>query len=338
MTRSFSRWLPSAAAMLVAFGATAAMGAPVYKIEAVPAAGSYTPTSAQVINSKGWVMGSASTAHNQSSACYVFANGVTKLLPGSEFAYCHGLNDLGDVVGEVDTQAYVWPHDGSPRQPLAGMRYAMSINNLGQIVGGALFDGTNLHAAFYDNGTLTDMGTLGGTTSLALKINASGWATGRAEISPTDAERAFRWKPGKSMKELDHLAGWDSGGQDINDRGHVLGDTVNEKSTLVAFIDKGHGQPIEIVPSIDGLDMSAAAINGSDEVLANIWNWDETSSPSLTRNGKTFWLKKLLDGSRAGWTSLGTATDINDAGQISGGGKYQGELRAYIATPVTTAP
>ena len=84
--------------------------------------------------------------------------------------------------------------------------------------------------------------------------------------------------------------------------------------------------------------MSAAAINGSDEVLGNIWNWDETSSPSLTRNGKTFWLKKLLDGSRAGWTSLGTASDINDAGQISGAGKYQGELRAYIATPVTTAP
>ena len=312
--------------------AAAAVAKPAYKIEAIPAAGDYVPHAAHAINSKGWVVGEVEIRRGV-WACFVYAEGVTTVLPDSDQAICQGMNDLGDVVGAVGDQAYLWPHGGGPRQAVPGMRHAVDINNSGQIVGAAFFDGPAQHAAFYADGVLTDLGTLGGSVSVALRINESGWAVGWAEID-TGAKRGFRWKPGGPMKKLLHIAAWDSDADDLNDHGTVLGSTYDEDIRLVAYLDRRGPGGVEILPSIDGDHMAAQALNNHDEVLSNLWKSDgEGSSPALTRKGRTYRLSGLLDDSRAGW-SLGSGLDINDAGQIVGTGRYNGEPRAFVATRV----
>jgi probable HAF family extracellular repeat protein len=332
MTLSFSRWLAMAAALFATSAAMPATAAALYQIEAVPAAGSYIPQTADAINNKGWVIGSA-RGPGGAQACYLYADGTTTLVPDTADAFCEGLNDLSDVVGHTFTQAHVWPHGGGARQPLPGMRHGLAINNLGQVAGSGYFGRADLHAAFFSDGVATDLGTFGGPSSMALAINDSGWVAGRADIS-TGGDRGFRWKPGGTLKQLKHIAGWDSSARDVNERGHVLASTLDKELRLIAYIDRGHGGEIDILPSIEGLDMSARAMNNRDEVISNIRNWEGISSPALTRKGKTRWLLGLLNDSRFGW-SLGTALGINDAGQIAGSGRLDGESRAYIASPVT---
>lgn len=311
--------------------AAAAVAKPVYKIEAIPAAGDYVPHAAHAINSKGWVVGEVEIRRGV-WACFVHADGVTTVLPESDGAACAGLNDLGDVVGSVDDQAYLWPHGGGPRQALAGLRHAIDINNSGQVAGRAYFGGVN-HAALYADGVLTDLGTLGGTESVGVRINESGWVVGWSQIE-SGAKRGFRWKPGGSMKKLAHIDGWDSHADDVNDHGTVLGSSYDEDIRLIAYLDRRGPGGVEILPSIDGDHMAAQALNNHDEVLSNLWKSDgEGSSPALTRKGRTYRLSGLLDDSRAGW-SLGSGLDINDAGQIVGTGRYNGEPRAFVATRV----
>ena len=68
---------------------------------------------------------------------------------------------------------------------------------------------------------ITDLGTLGGTSSTAKDMNASGQVTGEAQIS-SGATRAFLWD-GTRMRNLGTLGGNWSVGTAINDGGQVTG-------------------------------------------------------------------------------------------------------------------
>ena len=328
-----TRWTQcTLAACLAAVGAGAAMAAaPVYRIEPIPDAGRLAPSFASAVNSKGWALGSA--ASGQRSACYIHADGVSRLVPDSDDAICFGLNDQGDVVGQIGSQAYWWPNDG-PRQAIAGMQHAMSINNRREIAGVARFGDANDRAALYADGVLTDLGTLGGKMSYGLSINQAGAVTGRADIR-TGADRPFRWQRGGAMQNLGHINGFDAGAEDINDKGHVLGYTLDDRLVLVSFIDRNDGRGMRLLPGIKGQDLNCHAMNNLDDVVCDVFTDDERQYAALSVRGKsTYRFTKLLDDSGQGWSGI-TLGDINDAGQVVGGGKYQGAWRAFIATPVT---
>lgn len=111
---------------------------------------------------------------------------------------------------------------------------AYDINDAGQVVGvssapqiiqGPGGQSLASHAFRWENGVMTDLGTLGGYFSDALGINPAGDVVGESFIlppSPENANHAFLWKDGV-MSDLGTLGGPDSRAWDINARGQVVG-------------------------------------------------------------------------------------------------------------------
>jgi probable HAF family extracellular repeat protein len=106
---------------------------------------------------------------------------------------------------------------------------ASGINDAGQIIGesGRNFDGgSQSHAFLYDDGSMIDLGTLGGLSSYAEGINSVGQVVGYSNYS-SGGTGAFLYENGKMM-DLNGLispgSGWTlQGATGINDSGWIIG-------------------------------------------------------------------------------------------------------------------
>lgn len=183
--------------------------------------------------------------------------------------------------------------------------------------------------------TVTDLGILGGKSSIAIAINNSGQIVGRSDIDDgyigldgnyRHYHHAYLYYNGQ-MTDIGALAGKSSIANNINDLGHIVGVSSNSVPYAMLWRD---GAAIDL-GSIDDLNSWSHAydINNNDQIVG-VSSYSDGGGGDhafLWQNGTMIDLGVLEPGS--GYSG---ATAINDIGQIVGwsGNIYNESGRAFI--------
>jgi probable HAF family extracellular repeat protein len=182
--------------------------------------------------------------------------------------------------------------------------------------------------------TVIELGTLGGTYSVANGISNSGWVSGISTLPGDTAIHAFAWRNGV-MTDLGTLGGPDSGNFFLpNDRGEVTGaaETSTPDPLGQDFCGFGthlicppfvwwHGVMVPL-PTLGGTSGGAAQANNRGEAVGAVYNTTSDPTcipPEVQRVEAVVWengtIRQLPN--YAGDT-VGAAHAINDNGQITG--------------------
>jgi probable HAF family extracellular repeat protein len=214
-----------------------------------------------------------------------------------------GLSALLFIVNNVSAVQYE-VIDLGPLNGISGMSYAQDINNRGQIVGWS--DGWQIgtRAFLWENGNMTDLGTLGGTWSVAKGINDRGQIVGYSETSSGE-RHAFLYENG-TMTDINTITGAIySEGYGINDLGQIVGEVRYNTGGYESFLYE-NGK----MSAIGG--GAAWAINNNGQIVGSLGLYENGSWTSLCDYGC--------------WPH-----DINEQGQIVGiGGGGPGESHATL--------
>jgi probable HAF family extracellular repeat protein len=164
---------------------------------------------------------------------------------GSTEDWAYSVNDAGQAVGYSTLpaqNAILWaqgvPYNLGTLAGGAGASIARGINRIGQVVGESSTPGEfqpgPSHAMLWvptatngTTGTMWDLGTLGGASSLAYAVNDAGQVVGTSSVAGGNLH-AFLWTPNVAngtvgtMVDLDP-SGTNSEAYGFNDRGDVVG-------------------------------------------------------------------------------------------------------------------
>ena len=209
-----------------------------------------------------------------------------------------------EAVGETYTVTGLGALGGADARSAAN-----DINGRGQIVGTSDTGAGEEHAVLWDDGRISDLGTLGGAYSAASAINAPGQVVGWAMTGDGHAH-AVLWDDGH-VTDLGTLGGNVSVALDINDQGQVVGYAQTAGGPYHAFLwesgamtDLGPFSATAIGPAgrVVGFGPVAECTSGEGGGATHAVSWEDGT---LTDLG--------LLGGRAS-----TATAVNAAGAVVG--------------------
>jgi probable HAF family extracellular repeat protein len=322
---------------------------------------------ANCINDNGDVAGACnSAAINQ--VAFLWRNGVGSnlgKLPGGTFSYASAINSAGVVVGDGDTgdgrpQSWVttpsglynfFPNNG-------GNTHAIAINNAGVICGyytkslsgnvsswrGAIWAVDPKDPTRYRE---TDLPVIPGnnskyTSAIPFAFNQYGQAAGWAVNDIIGQHASFWYNDAKhSIVDLGVFPGdWSSIAWGMNDLGQVVGESHPPGGSRPVLWNNDAAHSPFALPLLAGDNYGVASkINNWGHILGSSAASDAltgTVGPArlvIWRDGGVFEIQGLLDAALAGWT-ITAATGINNVGQISGFGTFNGETHGFILTPV----
>ena len=135
--------------------------------------------------------------------------------------------------------------------------------------------GPGCHAFFWENGVMTDLGTLGGDNSAPIWLNDVGVVVGSADLpgpSGSQTHDAVVWINGK-IHDLGTISGDAcSRGRGLNARGQVVGGSSDCFNFLHAFLWENGGPIVDLntlIPPGSGVQLTNAFnINDGGEILA----------------------------------------------------------------------
>ena len=194
-----------------------------------------SPTWALFINDRGDVVGGPLGGF---TGWFRWRDGVSTDL-GNFIA--SAVNERGDIAGThcVRDHACVW-RDGVATDlgilPGDNRSIARAINVSGQVVGGSfVFPGPGpFHPVLWQNGTIADLGTLGGTFGIAVAINDRGQIAGYSTTADGETHASL-WVNGE-MSDLGTLGGTYSRAFAISDPGDVVGTSGDASEASYVFL------------------------------------------------------------------------------------------------------
>ncbi len=281
------------------------------------------PSTGYAINSSGTVAGSAQNASGNQQAFVSTPSGLQGLPSGSSTSYAYGINNSGTVVGTTysNGQAYGTIWSGSSTTQLGAGSYAIAINNSGEVAGG------NGEAFVARNGQVQDLTTQPGFDwSAAYGINDAGTVVGDGQLT-NGTFQAIVWSPDGGISLLGTFGGPNSQATGINDNGEVVG---------FASLPSGYENAFSVVDAVMtdlgtlGESSFAYGVNNNGEVVGYSYLADGDQHAFLYNDGTMLDLNSLIP-SNSGWDLL-AAYGINDVGQITGVGLYDGQLTAFLLT------
>jgi probable HAF family extracellular repeat protein len=172
-----------------------------------------------------------------------------------------------------------------------------------------MLDDNGFYTRLDHNGTLTDIGTLGGSVSQLNNVNDKGQVVGTSYVAGDVATHAFIWDSG-SMIDLGTLGGTNSEARSINNNGQVAGNSyISGDQFQHAFLFKNGG--MSDLGTLGGNSSSVAGMNENGQIIGkSTLAGDEHSHAFLWTNGSMTDLTPLFSDSEA--------KDINSCGQIVG--------------------
>jgi len=334
---SFPGSLRALASAALALATSAAFAAPPqYHLVPIDIAAAYA------ISATGDVGGNG-VPEEELPAPVVVRAGTRVVLPCPDEGYgdVYGINGAGLAVGTCATDSgpvnTMWGTDdqGVPVGTLGGdLGISWGVNDAGDLAGQSWLPGNLVHHAFVrHDGALQDLGTLGGTNSVAYAINANGVVAGAAEVVPGNARtHAFVYQDGR-MTDLGTFGGPGSKATALNIHGHVVGSAEyrGKGHPARAFLWNGH-RKIDL-GSIGG-DSVATGINQHDVVVGqsqrNIhtvpigWVWIK---------GSIYRLDDVSDARQQGY-AVNDVTGIADDGTIIGWWIDTRDFHAFKLVPI----
>ena len=265
---------------------------------------------------------------------------------GSSIGYA--VNNQGEIVGISSTfygyAGFYWDPtrvDGNMGAvQLNGIYYTYGAGSMPNTQG----DVRSINAQGHFAGTIADTTSSpdracywNGSRNVLLKDPEKGDLSEAYGINDTDvvvghvSNTACYWD-GSGIHYIGQDDWYDSRARDINNSSHIVGYVgYGYYGSAHAFLWDGENF-IDIHDAKVGSGSIANAINNQGQIVGV----SRSKDALYWENGEAYALDDLLDGSGDGWDLVG-AMDINDAGQITGYGLYNGSTRAFLLTP-TPAP
>lgn len=263
--------------------------------------------------------------------------GIEKLVGCCGTQWGNDINDAGVVVGTTQAnsvalgnRAFVATGTSMVLLPILPggdpelSSTAMAINNAGQIVGVSSAPGFVGHAVLWSPGgaSVQDLGTLGGSNSIAIDINASGQVIGSSQIAGNTDTHFFLWSAGTGMQDLNTLLGPVVSVVEINDAGQIAGSYVAPGGGTHAFLYTP-GSGLLDLGTLGGTTSAPTGLNSRGEVVGSstladgsthafLWTpadgmediTAKTGIPAVRRLNDNL---QTLSGAQAPSTSLGNA-------------------------------
>jgi probable HAF family extracellular repeat protein len=335
MAKSFgARFLAHFAVSILCAAATAAYAAKAPQWTITDIGGLPSPfgntSFAEAVNNRGEVTGwSYSGQFVPVHHGFLWSNGEMQDLGVPEGMYesnMTALNNHGVVVGAASGP----PHGGSMVAVWKDGQWfvpgvegsAFDVNDHGVAVG-YFMNGPYTHAFMLKEGVVHDLGTLGGTTSIARAISHQSVVVGNSSLPGDQQRHAFVWEAGV-MTDIGTLGGANSSARDVNHHGTVVGNSQDATGRIIAMIyDSAGMRPLFNLPG----ESSAKSINDKGAVVGSM-----DSGSFLYDDGVLTRLESIPEVIAAGWTRL-APNGINDRGWIVGTGSHNGQSRSFVLMP-----
>jgi probable HAF family extracellular repeat protein len=291
------------------------------------------------INESGQIAGDFAPSPDWVVHACIFSNGTLTNLGtlGGAKSQGFGINAGGQVVGSSttaagDTHAFLYSDEAMTDLGTLGgdSSEADAINTDGISAGIASTVSGVSHGFLDTDGTMTDIGTLGGPSSRVTALNDAGQIAG---YSATAEGVIHAFGPnGGNMVDLGTLGGNNSFAYALNAFGDVVGTADTLDGCTHAFVF--HNGFMSDLGAISGFTKSYAyGINDAGMIVGDLHGVGDLGRPFLYDRGLMRNLNDLVPPD-TGFTLL-SARAINNAGQITGWGRYIGSTpdHAVLLTP-----